>query len=155
MVWPEYDGPAPGKKWDNGGIVVEGLNVMVGSSLVVMGCVVLVGVVSWGGVGIVVEFGIVVFGDGCVEVGINDEVVWPVVGGICESAMMFLGVMGEVGEPMILLSRTKTRFCLSVLSISGSNDSGDDLWEPLVCIHLKYLHTKHNQRKPENNKQNY
>ena len=44
MVWLAYDGPAPGKKWDNGGIVVEGLNVMVGSSCVVMGCVVLVDV---------------------------------------------------------------------------------------------------------------
>ena len=122
---------------------------MVGSVWVVIGWVTLDGVNS------AVVLGNVVFGDGWVEVGIKDEDDWLVVGGIWESAMMFLGVMGEVGEPMILFSRTKTRFCLSVLSISGSNDSGDDLWEPLVCIHLKYLHTKHNQRKPENNKQNY
>ena len=122
---------------------------MVGSVWVVIGWVTLDGVNS------AVVLGNVVFGDGWVEVGIKDEDDWLVVGGIWESAMMFLGVMGEVGEPMILFSRTNTLFCLSVLSISGSNDSGDDLWEPLVCIHLKYLHTKHNQRKPENNKQNY
>ena len=41
--------------------------------------------------------------------------------------MMFLGVMGEVGEPTILFSRNRTLFCLNVLSISGLNDSGDDL----------------------------
>ena len=41
--------------------------------------------------------------------------------------MMFRGVMGEVGEPIILFSRTKTLFCFNVLSISGSNDNGDDL----------------------------
>ena len=48
-------------------------------------------------------------------------------GGTWDSCMMFLGVMGEVGEPMIRFSRNKTLFCLSVLSISGSNDNGDAL----------------------------
>ena len=49
--------------------MVEGLKVMVGSSWVVIGCVALVGVTS------VVVLGMVVFGDGCVTVGVKIEVV--------------------------------------------------------------------------------
>ena len=43
---------------------MEGLNVMVGSSWVVMGCVVLVDVTFWIMVGSVVFGGMVVFGEG-------------------------------------------------------------------------------------------
>ena len=141
MVWLEYDGPAPGKKWDNGGIVVEGLNVMVGSSWVVMGCVVLVGVTCWSMVGSVVFGGIVVLGEGWVDVGINDEVDSPVVGGGGGgSRSMYLsgviGVIGVVGELLIVFSLSKILFARKVRSISGSNANGDSLWELLVRMHL-------------------
>ena len=145
----EDDWPVVGKKWENGGMVFDGLKVRFGSIWVELGWVVWIGVS-----GLVERLGNVVLGEMCEEVGMNDEVVWPVVG-MWESCIMFLGVNGEVGESMTLFHLIKTRFFLNVLSISGSNKSGDDSWEPLVCIHLKYLHTKHNQCKPENNKQNY
>jgi hypothetical protein len=54
------------------------------------------------------------------------------VGGV-EGSMVLYGI---VGEPMILFSLSKMRFCRKVRSISGSNANGDDLLEPLVCMHL-------------------
>ena len=42
-------------------------------------------------------------------------------------SIVWIGVVGVVGDPMILFSLSKTRFRLSVRSISGSNASGDDL----------------------------
>ena len=113
------------------------------------------GGVVWAGVFGGSGIGTVGFGEGCVMEVVNMLDGWPVEGGGWLSCIMFLGLIGEFGESIILFSRIKTRFCRSVLSISGSNNSGDDLLEPLVRMHLKYLHTKHNQCKPENNKQNY
>ena len=81
-------------------------------------------------VGSVVFGGMVVFGEGWVDVGINDEVDSPVVGGGGGGSMYrsgVIGVIGVVGELLIVFSLSKILFARKVRSISGSNANGDSL----------------------------
>ena len=64
------------------------------------------------------------------DLGINDEVDSPVVGGGGGGSMYrsgAIGVIGVVGEPLIVFSLNKIRFARKVRSISGSNTSGESL----------------------------
>ena len=71
-----------------------------------------------------------------VEVGGSSET-----GGLVGSICGICGVCG-VGESKLVLCNA--RFCLAVFSISGSNVSGEDFPENLVCMHKSviYLHTQ-------------
>ena len=64
------------------------------------------------------------------DVGINDEVDSPVVGGGGGGSMYrsgVIGVIGVVGELLIVFSLSKILFARKVRSISGSNTSGESL----------------------------
>ena len=104
-IWEvDEDWPVDGKNVEKGG---------TGEFGVIGGKVVFGGTTSYVEVSVMVGVGKGVVG-----------VVWPVVG-FCRS-IASLGVIGDVGEPSTLFSRTKILCCRSVLSISGSNASGDD-----------------------------
>ena len=61
------------------------------------------------------------------DVGMNDEVNSPVVGGGGGGSMYRIGVTGVVGELLIVFSLSKILFARKVRSISGSNANGDSL----------------------------